>query len=113
MNLGLAFVEACDGDGREVHRPHAVVDFFEGDVLRDKRLTQKHWAMVPRKRTDAGDATNLHMTRVLELGQVGWQRSGRRRVAGRRRTVLQGFMWALVVVFATKPDEAPLLRARV
>ena len=72
----MTLIETRQRQGREVHGPQAVPDFFEGYILADQGTAQEEDAVAPPDAPVTVDAADLEMPRVFN------RREGARQGAG-------------------------------
>src|SRR3972149_2801128 len=106
-----AFVEAPEAAVVKVDVPEAVVDRFEADVLLQQSVADGHAVAMPADAAVAADAPHFEMAGILGREQPRRKRVGRWPIDGRRRTLLERFLRALLMVQRPPARETGLLRA--
>ena len=61
VKRAMTVVVSGERDGCEMHRPEAVVNFFESDIFAGQRRRQKQRPVFPRDAAVAGDEAHIQM----------------------------------------------------
>src|SRR5262245_27033427 len=93
----------------EVHRPDAVGDLRQGDVLVDQRVADEQLVALEADGPGPADAADVPVPRIVGRWQPGGQWPGRRGVAGGRRLLAERLVRPLLVELVAEAVEAPLL----
>ena len=105
----MTFVVSSERDRGEIHRPHTIIDFLEGDVFAGERRRDEERLVAPGHAAVAADQADFHVTGIRDCRHARGQRAWRRRVATRGRLVVQRLVRPLVVVLADESAKALLL----
>src|SRR4051794_25452260 len=98
MNTPPPLVEMSEEHGAEVHRPAAVVDLEQADVLSTERMTHTQTASAPGERAALPDTTD-HVCGWIRHGRhLRGIRPGRRHIEVCGRLLPQRLMRPLLIV---------------
>src|SRR5262245_11514177 len=109
LNSHASLVQAAKLQRSEVDVPDPVVDLLQSYVLADADDRHVHPVTVPANAAVGTDIPNLEAIRVLERRQPVRHRPRRRRIACRRRLLVERLVRTLVVELLAKDVELPLL----
>ena len=113
VKRSLSFVEARERNGRKVHGPEAIIDFFEADVFPGERRAEKRRGPAPGDLAGVGDAPDFEMPGIRDGRQHRGQPTRRGLIPIRRHLIVERFVRPLRVVFATEAIDASLLGAQM
>jgi hypothetical protein len=104
-NNEVALIQRRDEHRVKVDRPHAIVGFFQTDVLVDERVRDIEQPLLKAKGPGVGHALHQIVSWILMDGRLGWVRPRCGTVPTRRRLLPERFVRSLRGVLESKRVE--------